>query len=81
MAAQREVTLRVVFNDRSLSTRVLRQIFRRAKVTVEIVRGRLSARSAWFDLKICGDARTVKRIVRFSSPWSVFISCPEAQLA
>jgi len=81
MAAQQEVTLRVVFHDRSLSTMVLNQIFSMAKVAVEIVRGRLSAHSAWFDLRIRGDARAVARIVKFSSPWSVFITCPEAQLA
>jgi hypothetical protein len=80
MDATREVRLTLVFDDRRISMLVLDRIFRSDDVAVELLRGRLSEESVWFDLKVRGAARGVERVVEFSRPWSVLLPCPEPQL-
>jgi hypothetical protein len=75
METKKEVTLTVFFDDRRISTMVLHEMFRTRAVTVEILRGRLSARTSWFELKLRGETRAVECIVEYCSPWSVHLPC------
>ncbi len=81
MESRKVVTLTMVFNSRRVSTMVLNELFRTSSVKVELVRGRLSARTAWFELKVEGEARTVECVVAYCNPWSVQIPCVEVRRA
>ena len=65
MEKSQEMILTVVFNDRRVTGMILNQILQTPSVKVEIVRGRLNAQSAWFELRIQGDASEQKDRRRF----------------
>lgn len=81
MESRKAVTLTMVFNSRRVSTMVLNELFRTSAVKVQMLRGRLSARTGWFELLVEGEARAVECVVAYCNPWSVQIPCVEPQRA
>ncbi|HVR86045.1 MAG TPA: hypothetical protein VMU54_17115 [Planctomycetota bacterium] len=72
MDANQEVMLTMVFHDRRDWTMVLDRMFKMAAVRVEIIRGRLSAQSCWFNIKISGKTGAVEQAVDTIRPWTNF---------
>lgn len=72
MDANTEVLLTTVFNDRRDWTMVLDRMFKMAAVRVEIVRGRLSAKGCWFNIKVSGKTWAVEQAVDVLRPWTNF---------
>ncbi|HLY12091.1 MAG TPA: BMC domain-containing protein [Planctomycetota bacterium] len=70
MDANTEVLLTTVFNDRRDWTMVLDRMFKMAAVRVEIVRGRLSAKGCWFNIKVSGKSGAVEQAVDTIRPWT-----------
>jgi hypothetical protein len=81
METRSERPLTVVFNSRRISSMVLHQLLQIKAVKVEILRGRLSARTAWFELKLQGEPRAIERVVQYCDPWSVHIPRVESKRA
>lgn len=69
MDVRKEVTLTLVFKSRRVSSTVLDRLFRTKAVSVEILRGRLSARTSWFELRLEGEAPAVERTIECFNTW------------
>lgn len=76
MGSRQEVTLTVLFGSRRVSTLVVDQLSQKRAVEVEIVRGRLSARTAWLELRLRGEARALEGAIQYCNAWSVQIPYP-----
>lgn len=61
--------LKVEFPDRSLTRPVLAELSQARDITVNILRGRVSSRNAWFELEIEGNPKKLDRVVRLVREW------------
>ena len=65
------VHLEVYFADRSLSKPAILELSRDSSISVNILRGRLTETSAWFELELSGSPSRVDAVVRQGRNWGV----------
>ena len=65
------VHLEVYFPDRSLAKPALFELTRDSSVSVNIRRGCLTGKTAWFELELSGNPTRIDEVIRQTRNWGV----------